>query len=205
MTKSDEVGSPPGGGRASGPPPLPVRLMGKGLSALIVRVPAMWPLLRRPSRRFWNKMAQEWDHRIDPQSPDHLAPLLAACERVERSPRRILEIGTGTGAGAIWLAGRFPQAQVVGVDLSPAMVQAATAKNPSELDQRLRFIVADANDLPFENREFDLITQLNVPVYVDELTRVAGAGCSIIVASSLGPATPYFTPHSLLRRRFEGR
>lgn len=85
------------------------------------------------------------------------------------------------------------------------MVQAATARRPSQLDERLRFTVADAAELPFENREFDLVAQLNVPVYFDDLTRVAAAGGYVIVASSLGPATPYFTPHSLLRRGLERR
>lgn len=41
----------------------------------------------------------------------HLAPL--------ENPRRILDIGTGTGLWAIEMADRFPNAIVTGTDLSP--------------------------------------------------------------------------------------
>ena len=41
----------------------------------------------------------------------HLAPL--------ENPRRILDIGTGTGLWAIEMADRFPNATVIGTDLSP--------------------------------------------------------------------------------------
>lgn len=41
----------------------------------------------------------------------HLAPL--------QDPRRILDIGTGTGLWAIEMGDRFPNAQIIGTDLSP--------------------------------------------------------------------------------------
>ena len=41
----------------------------------------------------------------------HLAPL--------EHPKRILDIGTGTGIWAIEMADRFPNAIVIGTDLSP--------------------------------------------------------------------------------------
>ena len=41
----------------------------------------------------------------------HLAPLL--------NPKKILDIGTGTGLWAIEMADRYPDAMVVGTDLSP--------------------------------------------------------------------------------------
>lgn len=41
----------------------------------------------------------------------HLAPLA--------NPKRILDIGTGTGIWAIEMAEQYPDAQVIGIDLSP--------------------------------------------------------------------------------------
>ena len=41
----------------------------------------------------------------------HLAPL--------ENPKRILDLGTGTGLWAIEMADKFPKAKVIGTDLSP--------------------------------------------------------------------------------------
>lgn len=38
---------------------------------------------------------------------------------IPQSPRRILDIGTGTGIYAIDIADEFPSAEVLGIDLSP--------------------------------------------------------------------------------------
>jgi SAM-dependent methyltransferase len=181
-------------------PPLPLRLLGQGLSLAIARAPWLWPLLRRPTRRFWERSAAHWDERIRPDREEHLAPLAAACDRIESEPQTILELGTGTGAGALMLARRFRAAQVRGADISAAMVDTARAKVPAELAHRIEFGVADASSLPYDDRAFDLVAQLNVPIYMDEVARVLRPGGHLIVASSLGPDTPYYTPDAVLAR-----
>jgi ubiquinone/menaquinone biosynthesis C-methylase UbiE len=181
-------------------PPLRLRLLGQGLSLAIARVPRLWPLLRRPTQRFWERSAAHWDERIRPDREEHLAPLAAACDRIEGEPQSILELGTGTGAGALMLARRFPAAQVRGADISAAMVDTARAKMPADLADRIEFGVADAASLPYNDRAFDLVVQLNVPVYLDEVSRVLRPVGHLIVASSLGPKTPYYTPDAVLAR-----
>jgi SAM-dependent methyltransferase len=181
-------------------PPLRLRLLAHGVSLVIARAPRLWPLLRRPTRRFWERSAPHWDERIRPDREEHLAPLGAACDRIDREPATILELGTGTGAGALMLARRFPGAQVRGADISATMVDAARAKVPAELADRVEFGVADSASLPYEDHAFDLVAQLNVPVFLDEVARVLRPGGHLIVASSLGPDTPYYTPDSVLAR-----
>jgi ubiquinone/menaquinone biosynthesis C-methylase UbiE len=66
----------------------------------------------------------------------------------------------------------------------------------------VRFEPADASRLPFADGTFDLVTQNNVPVYFTELARVMAPGGRILITSTFGPATPYYTPHSVLERRF---
>jgi ubiquinone/menaquinone biosynthesis C-methylase UbiE len=182
-------------------PALGIRLLGQAISLAVARAPVLWPLLRGPTRRFWERSAGTWDERIDPDRPEHVAPLAAASDRLEATPARILELGTGTGAGALMLARRFPAAEVDAVDLSPAMLDGARAKGAAVAD-RVRFAVADAASLPYEDATFDLVVQLNMPAYPDELARVLRPGGQAIVASSFGPATPYYTPDAVLRRRF---
>ena len=199
---SEEQGPPQGTRR---PPPARVRLIGQGASRVVARWPVLWPLLRRPVRRFFDRLAGGWDRRVDPDSAQHLAALVAALDRLETAPRRALDIGTGTGSAALEIARRYPDAQVVGVDISPLMVEAARAKLRSDLAGRVEFSVADAGSLPFEDSGFDLVTQVSVPVFFDEIARVLGPGGHAIIVSSWGAATPFHTPDRLLQAGFERR
>jgi len=101
------------------------------------------------------------------------------------------------------VAERFPQAEVVGVDLAPAMVEQARRLLPPELVARVRFEVADASALPFEDGVFDLVVLLNMIPFFGELARVTAPGGSIVVASYSGPSTPIWTPPETLRARLE--
>ena len=190
---------------ARGSPPLRLRIAGRALSSLIARAPGLWPLLRPLTHRFWERSAERWDERIEPDRQEHLAPLLAACDELVSEPRRVLELGTGTGAGTRALATRFPSANVLGADLSEVMVRSAEGKVPASLADRVSFVVADAGGLPCEEASFDLVAQLNLPVYFDEIVRVLRPGAHVIVGSSLGPMTPYYTPLGQLSRGFSRR
>jgi trans-aconitate methyltransferase len=74
-------------------------------------------------RGFFDSVAVGWDERVRSDSPEYLEPLVAALDRLEASPGRILDIGTGTGAAALELADRYPDAEVVGIDVSAEMVK----------------------------------------------------------------------------------
>ena len=187
----------------AGSPPLMIRAIARGMSAVIARAPFVWPVLKKPTQRFWDKTAERWDDRVGAESAERAAPLTAACDRLEQAPRRILELGTGTGTGALLLARRFPDAEVWPVDLSEAMIRQAQAKVPEDLRPRLHFAVADAAALPHEVESFDLVCQLNLPLYAGEIVRVLAPGGHVAIASTLGPRTPYYTPDRVLRRRFE--
>jgi SAM-dependent methyltransferase len=184
-----------------GLPPLRIRALARGMSAVIARAPFLWPVLKRPTQRFWDKTAPRWDAGRDPA--ERAAPLAAAADRVEPDPRRILELGTGTGTGALMLAERFPEAEIWAADLSEAMIREAEAKVSEDQRARIHFEVADAAELPHEADSFDLVCQLNLPLYAAEIARVVAPGGYVAIASTLGPRTPYYTPESMLRRRFK--
>jgi ubiquinone/menaquinone biosynthesis C-methylase UbiE len=186
-------------------PPAPVRWIGKAEMRLVARAPRAWRIIRRPTRRFFDSLAAGWDKRVQPDSPEHLAALFAGVENMQAAPERILDLGTGTGAAALALARRFPEARVEGVDISERMISAARGKTSDDLADRVRFSVADAAALPFEAESFDLVTQVSVPVFFDQIARLLRPGGNVIVVSSLGKATPYYLPNELLRRQFERR
>src|ERR671918_2001497 len=109
--------------RTSPPPPLPVRVIGKGLTRLVARAPWTWPLIRRLVRGFFDRLASGWDERVRPDAPEHLAALAAAVARLEAPPARALDLGTGTGAGALWLGRGVPQTRGAGGGIPAAVSQ----------------------------------------------------------------------------------
>jgi SAM-dependent methyltransferase len=164
----------------------------------VVARPRVWGLFRGPLRRQFDRLAVGWEGRLGPEA---LLPLNAALERLPSPPRRVLDLGTGTGKAARVVAQRFPQAEVVGVDLSPAMIEEARKVLPAELSGRVRFEVADASRLPFEDGAFDLVVLLNMIPFFGELARVTAPGGRVAAASSFGPQTPIYVPPESLRKR----
>lgn len=181
------------------------RIYGRATSVAVSRAPVLWPLLRGPMRRYWDRMAPDWDERVGAGSADHLAPLAAGLLHVRPEPERALDIGTGTGAGALLIAREFPRSRVRGVDLSEEMIRVASARVGLDPEGRIAFKVADASRLPYDDASFDLVTMLNMPPFFAEIARVLRPGGSVVVASSWGTATPFHTPDPVLRRGFERR
>jgi SAM-dependent methyltransferase len=162
----------------------------------VVRVPGMWRIFRRPLGFQFDRLASRWDSL---RQPDHLAPLEAALDAVEGAPRRALDLGTGTGAAAIAIAERWPEAEVVGVDIAPRMLEEARRRLPGELRGRVRFETADAAHLPFPGRHFDLITLANMIPFFDELARLVSPGGSVVFGFSGGAETPIYVSAERLR------
>lgn len=70
------------------------------------------------------------------------------------APRLILETAAGTGVVTKALHDALPDATIIATDLNPPMLEVAGEKIRSE---RVRFVQADAQALPFENGSFDLV------------------------------------------------
>ena len=186
-------------------PPVNIKLIGRALNGLVARAPAAWPLVRPFTRRFFDRSAEGWDERVGASSPEHLAPLAAGLLHVSPEPERALDIGTGTGAGALLLAREFPRARVRGVDLSEEMIRRARARVGLDPEGRIAFRVGDASALPWDDDSFDLVTQLNMPPFFAEIARVLRPGGHVVIAASRGDATPFYTPDRVLRQGFERR
>jgi SAM-dependent methyltransferase len=167
----------------------------------VVASPRLWRIFRVPLRRQFDRLAPVWEGR---RGPEALAPLVAALDRLE-APRRALDLGTGTGKAARLMAERFPRAEVVGIDLAPAMIEEARRLLPRELASRVRFEVADASALPFADGEFELVVLLNMIPFFDELARVTAPRGWLVIVSSLGPSTPIYVAPGTLRAQLSAR
>ncbi|KAK5174002.1 uncharacterized protein LTR77_001081 [Saxophila tyrrhenica] len=65
------------------------------------------------------------------------------------SPRRALDVGTGTGIWAMEFADEFPDCDVIGIDLSPGQ--------PQMVPPNCKFIIDDAEDLWVYPEKFDYV------------------------------------------------
>ncbi|HOT90356.1 MAG TPA: ubiquinone/menaquinone biosynthesis methyltransferase [Anaerolineae bacterium] len=109
---------------------------------------------------------------------------------------RLLDVATGTGDVALLAAERFPDAQVVGVDLTPAMLREARRKAQvhSEAARRIRWIQSDGLALAFPNDTFDAVISVfmlrnvpDVPHALAEQVRVVRPGGRIVCMEMTWP------------------
>lgn len=107
--------------------------------------------------RFAAGYVEWWAPVLEPKAVELLDRVHAA---VAGGARRVLDIGTGTGTLARAAVRRWPDVEVVGIDVSSGMARAADAEADRLLDRaaRRRFStrVAPADSLPFADASFDV-------------------------------------------------
>jgi len=122
-------------------------------------------------------------------------PRAAVANRVPAAAKRILDVGTGTGAVLATLVRTHCDTKIVGLDASPRMLAVAERKL-ARLKARgipcaeTTLVCASAAQLPFEDASFDTVTgslffhELEPSVRaraLDEAVRVLAPGGTIIV------------------------
>jgi ubiquinone/menaquinone biosynthesis C-methylase UbiE len=168
----------------------------------VVRRPRAWRLFRVLTRAQFNRMAPVWDQM---RAADAFQPIEVALDSIDLKPKRVLDLGTGTGRAAFLLARRYPEAEVVGVDLAADMIAEARRLTPAELADRVRFEEADAERMSYEDGAFDLVSLANMIPFFDELARVTAPGGAVVFSFSGGPQTPIYVPPQVLRERLSAR
>ena len=93
----------------------------------------------------------------------------------------VLDISSGLGGGAYWISRTCQPSSLVGMDLSPEAVGLCSKRYSDQ--QNLRFVIGDAEALPFPDDSFDVIYNVeashcyaNYDVFLNEVFRVLRAG-----------------------------
>jgi ubiquinone/menaquinone biosynthesis C-methylase UbiE len=94
----------------------------------------------------------------------------------EVAGRTIIDVGTGTGRGAIALVRRG--AKVTGVDASSQMLDVAR-KRAGEAGLAIDFREGDAHDLGFADRSFDVAVSLRVLMHTPDWRRCLAELCRV--------------------------
>ncbi|GGM98637.1 demethylmenaquinone methyltransferase [Thermus composti] len=110
-------------------------------------------------RRMFSEIAPRYDllNRLLSFGADLRWRRRAVALALEKAPRRILDLATGTGDLALLLKERAPEAEVVGADFAPPMLEIARRKAASR-GLEVAFLEADALALPFPDGAFDAVT-----------------------------------------------
>ncbi len=110
-------------------------------------------------------------------------------------PRRVIDLGCGTGSGSQALARRFPEATVLALDWAPAML--ARHRHRPQGDAVALPVCADMQAMPVAARSVDLVfSSLAVHSSPDEAALFAGVRRvlrpgGLFIFSSFGPDTLY--------------
>jgi demethylmenaquinone methyltransferase / 2-methoxy-6-polyprenyl-1,4-benzoquinol methylase len=156
-----------------------------------------------------NRFAQDLFTSL-PQRYDRLAEVLsmgqngrwrrAMVERiVPSSPRRVLDVASGTAGVALQLAARTP-ANIVGVDLTIGMLaQGHQNIARAGMGERVQLVAGRAEQLPFPDATFDALTFTYLLRYVDdpqatlrELARVLKPGGAVASLEFFVPPNPFW-------------
>lgn len=85
----------------------------------------------------------------------------------------VLEVGCGVGITSCYIAKMYG-CRVIGVDISERMIKRANERARGEgLGNRVRFVVADVQNLPFRDGLFDAVIGESVTAFPDDKQRAA--------------------------------
>jgi len=110
---------------------------------------------------------------------------LKATEKLEEelqidSKTKVLDIACGKGSTAFYFAEKYG-CSVVGIDISEKLIkEAKDTCREKKLDKKVKFIVGNAMDLPFEDNQFDVAISQGILVFVDDKTKTVNEASRVI-------------------------
>jgi malonyl-CoA O-methyltransferase len=121
---------------------------------------------RKRVRASFGKQARDYESHASVQKRV-LVGFMDILMRERISPRRLLDIGSGTGMLLRSLREVYRDACAVGVDLAPGMSR--KARESLKTDMHTHLLTADAEHLPFHYSSFDLVVSTSAFQWLNEL------------------------------------
>jgi ubiquinone/menaquinone biosynthesis C-methylase UbiE len=145
----------------------------------------------RRQREIWDRGAEGYDRSLAPIERAFLGDSRAWIGA--RAHGRVLEVAIGTGRSLPF----YPaDATLVGVDLSPAMLE-VTRRSSAELGVAVELHEGDAEHLPFADASFDTVVSAlalcsipRPPAAVAEMARVLRPGGTLLLLDHVGSTWP---------------
>ena len=141
-------------------------------------------------RDFWDRRAAAWETRADlinSFSDAYGGPALDTLRVVDGE--RVLDVGCGPGTTAIELAARVaPRGEVVGLDVSPAMVAAATRRAAAAGVSNVRFVLADAQTAALGSNFDAVYSRFGVMFFADPTAAFANLASALRAGGRLACA-----------------
>ena len=142
-------------------------------------------------RRAFGRAARDYERAAGLQR-DIGERLLARLDVIKLTPSRILDLGCGTGFCAQALRRRYRKAEVIGLDIAPAMLR--EARRGDGWFRRGHWLGGDAERLPLADAGFDMVLSNLALQWCDpdrvfgEVARVLRPG-GVFMFTSFGPDT----------------
>jgi ubiquinone/menaquinone biosynthesis C-methylase UbiE len=168
-------------------------------------------LLKKRIEKYWNWRSSSYE--LDQAKSietvnDWEATINALVSHVKGNDIRALDVGTGPGQLAFYLAGAG--FKVTGIDISPGMVARAEQKALQD-GLSCDFQTGDAENLPFEDNTFDVVVTRNLvwtlpdpQAAIREWHRVLKPNGRIIISDGYWQNTTWPRIHMLILRGIKG-
>lgn len=96
------------------------------------------------------------------------------------SDTKVLDIACGKGSTALYLADKYG-CSVVGIDISEELIkEAKNSCRKKGLDNKVKFLVGNAMDLPFDDNQFDIAISQGILVFVDDKAKTINEASRVI-------------------------
>lgn len=126
--------------------------------------------------------------------------------KIKLKNKKILEVGCGRGGGSSYIEKTFQVQEIIGIDLAENNIK--FCNNTYKDQNKLRFTVGNAENLPFPDNCFDVVINVesshcynNVGQFINEVKRVLRKGGYFLLADVRLPSAGYSDNiHSIIKK-----